>query len=195
MKEAPTRAISNADAALLGLLSEEPMHAWQIEKEVREREMRFWTDLSQSTIYKQLRSLEKAGLIEVREEIAEGRLRRVYSLADAGRAALNDRLLHLLSRPEHLKWRVDLATYNVDLLPRDEVLAALATYRAKLEKSIGDYAGLEAYLIESGCPRHRLALARRPIELLRGELRWVDEFAAEIAEEPGDASGSHAEPA
>ncbi len=180
--------ISNAQAALLGLLSEEPMHAWQIEKEVRERDMRFWTDLSQSTIYKEIRGLERDGFVTVREEVADGRLRKVYSIADAGREALQDRLLHILGEPEHLKWRVDLATYNVDLLPPGEAAARLARYREKLEKLISDYQGLERYLVGVGCPTHRLALARRPVRLLEGEIRWLDEFAAELAAEQGTAA-------
>lgn len=184
----PTSPLSDADTALLGLLSEEPMHAWQIEKEVRYRDMRFWTDLSQSTIYKQLRSLEAAGFVQVREEIAEGRLRKVYSLTDTGRDALVDRICHVLGSPEHLKWRVDLATYNVDLLPRDQALECLAAYRAKLEVNVKNYRDLETFLIGSGCPTHRLALARRPIRLLEGEIRWVDEFAAELAEDAKEAA-------
>jgi DNA-binding PadR family transcriptional regulator len=173
-------AISDADTALLGLLSEEPMHPWQIDKEVQWRDMRFWTDLSQSTIYKQLRSLRAAGLVDVREEKVEGRLRKVYSLTDAGRAALRDRLLEVLAEPEHLKWRVDLATYNMDLLPLDQALDALTRYRTKLEENVKGYRDLEAFLVESECPAHRLAVARRPVYLIEGEIRWVDEYAGQL---------------
>ncbi len=172
--------ISDADTALLGLLSEEPMHPWQIDKEVQYRDMRFWTDLSQSTIYKQLRSLEVSGLVGVREEKVEGRLRKVYSLTDAGRAALRERLLEVLAEPEHLKWRVDLATSNLDLLPLDQALEALARYRKKLGENVKGYRDLEKFLIDSGCPTHRLALARRPVHLLKGEIRWIDEYAAQL---------------
>ncbi len=181
--------ISNADTALLGLLSEEPMHAWQIEKEVRERDMRFWTDLSQSTIYKQLRALETAALIDCREEIVDGRLRKVYSLTDPGWAAFRERLRALLARPEHLKWRIDLATYNVDLLPKAEAIEALAAYRAKLEANIKGYRDLEGYLVGSGCPPHRLALARRPVRILEGEIAWLDEFVREIEALPEGQGG------
>jgi DNA-binding PadR family transcriptional regulator len=173
-------AISNAETALLGLLSEEQMHPWQIDKEVQWRDMRFWTDLSQSAIYKQLRSLESAGLVAVQEVAAEGRLRKVYTLADAGREALRERLCELLAEPEHLKWRVDLATYNVDLLAPDRAVECLAGYRAKLQEQVASYRNLEKFLIDSGCPRHRLAVARRPVFLLEGEMRWVDEFISEL---------------
>ena len=56
-------SLSNAEAALLGLLAEKPMHPYQIEQEVRYRDMRFWTELSMSSIYKLLRKLEREGLV------------------------------------------------------------------------------------------------------------------------------------
>jgi len=180
--------IPNADVALLGLLSEEPKHPWQIDKDVEWRDMRFWTDLSQSTIYRQLRALKKAGLVTAREEKAEGRLRKVYSATDAGRAALRERLRELLSEPEHLKWRVDLGTSNLDLLPPEEALEALARYRVKLEENVKCYHELEQFLIDSGCPVHRLALARRPIRLYEGEIRWLDEYVAELTANPAGSA-------
>jgi DNA-binding PadR family transcriptional regulator len=178
--------ISDADTALLGLLSEEPMHPWQIDKEVRYRDMRFWTDLSQSTIYKQLRALETEGFVAVREEAADGRLRKVYSLTDDGGAALRERLCDLLTEPEHLKWHVDLGTYNIDLLPPEQALECLEQYRKKLEENVRGYRDLEKFLIDSGCPTHRLAVARRPIHILEGEIRWLDAFVAELRAAPAE---------
>jgi DNA-binding PadR family transcriptional regulator len=184
-------AISDADAALLGLLSEEPKHPWQIEKDVRWRDMRFWTSLSQSTIYKQLRALEAAGLVSSREETADGRLRKVYTLTEDGGGALRERLCDLLTEPEHAKWRVDLGTYNIDLLPLEQALDCLGAYRAKLEESVKGYHDLEKFLVDSGCPTHRLAVARRPVHLLEGEIRWLDSYVAELrataAEAPSNA--------
>ncbi len=179
-----TVQLSDAETALLGLLSEGPMHPWQIEKVVKEREMRFWTDLSQSTIYKQLRSLRKAKLVECSQEIENGRLRKVYRASKEGRDALLASLRDLLSEPQHLKWRVDLGTYHLHLLPRKEALACLAAYRAKLEEDLKGYRSLETFLESHGCPWHRFAIARRPMRLLEGELRWADEFMDQLERSP-----------
>lgn len=116
----------------------------------------------------------------VQEVPAEGRLRKVFTLSDAGRDALREKLCELLAEPEHLKWRVDLATYNVERLAPDRAAECLAGYRAKLEEQVVSYRELEKFLIESGCPRRRLAVARRPAFLLEGEIRWVDEFISEL---------------
>lgn len=174
------KALSSAEIALLGLLCEEPMHPWQIQKVVQHRDMRHWTDLSQATIYSQLRSLKRARLVECRPQIDRGRLRKVYSVTRAGRAALQARIRELLTEPEHLKWRVDLATYNLDLLPRRDALACLRAYRAKLQDGIGCYRDLQKYMEGCGCSQPRCAVARRPVYLFQGEIRWVDDFIAQL---------------
>ncbi len=174
------RGLSNAEVALLGLLSEKPKHAWQIEKDVEHRDTRSWTDLSQSAIYKQLRSLETEGLVEAASEVVDGRNRKVYSVTPAGRVALETRLLELLSEPEHLKWRVDLATYNVDLVSAESAAEALRAYVAGLRESIEGYRALEEYLRSSGCPAHRMAVARRPVYLLEAEIAWATSFMDEL---------------
>jgi DNA-binding PadR family transcriptional regulator len=170
--------LSNAETALLGLLCEGAMHPWQIEKTVQDRDMRYWTDLSQSTIYKQLRALQKTGLVQCRQEVGDGRVRKVYSVTKTGREALAAKIRELLSEPEHLKWRVDLATYNLDLLPKKDALACLRKYRRKLEEGVACYGELDAFLTSCSCPAHRHAVARRPRYLLEGEILWVDDYIA-----------------
>ena len=172
--------VNDAQVALLGLLSERPMHAWEIERTAKHRDMRFWTDLSTSTIYKHLNALEKTGHVHSSEEAIGGRLRRTYSLTDEGSSALKERLRDILSEPQHLKWRIDLGTYNIDLLPRDEAVACLEAYRQALGEAARGYRELDEYLDGSGCPLHRRAVARRPMHLLEGEMRWADEFLDEL---------------
>ncbi|HOX58363.1 MAG TPA: PadR family transcriptional regulator [Candidatus Paceibacterota bacterium] len=175
-----TKKLSNAETALLGLLCEEPRHPWQIQKVVEHRDMRHWTDLAQATIYSQLRSLKRAGLVECRPQVDRGRLRKVYSVTRAGREALRAKVRELLTEPEPMKWRVDLGTYNLDLLPRREALACLRAYRSKLAQNIACYEKLADYMRGSGCPKSRLEVARRPNYLFRGEVRWVDALLAQL---------------
>lgn len=174
--------LSNAESALLGLLSEQPMYPYQIEQEVKYRDMRFWTELSMSSIYKLLLKLEKAGFVERTDEISpENRLRKLYSVSDAGRKALQDKLVKLLSEPEHIRWQVDIATYNCDLLPAETVRASLNEYRKALEVKIKGYDDLHKFLQDSGCPSHRMSVATRPVYLLNGEIEWIDALLAQIA--------------
>lgn len=170
-----------AEIALLGLLAEGAQHPWELSKQVRYREMRTWTELSQSTIYKQLRALESRGLVEAVEVAVSGRLRHQYSITEAGRRAVGEGIVALLANPTYPRWPVDIASYNVDLAAADEAIAALRRYADTLRKRADDWTRLEAFLEGTGCQPHRWALARRARYMIDGELRWVEEFSADLA--------------
>jgi len=173
--------LSNAEAALLGLLAEKPMHPYQIEGEVRYRDMRFWTELSMSSIYKLLRKLEKNGFVLRANQISkQNRVRKVYAVSKRGRKALSGKLENLLSEPEHVRWRVDIGTYNCDLLTADKTHEALQKYRKTLEDKSRAYKDLLKFLRDSGCPAHRFAVATRPMFLIKGEIHWIDSFMAQL---------------
>jgi DNA-binding PadR family transcriptional regulator len=178
--------LTHAETALLGLLAERPMHAYQIELEVRERDMRYWADLAMSSIYKLLKTFEQAGWVEARTEISpENRARKIYTLTDVGRDVLQSSVRGYLSEPEHNKWRIDIAISNLEVLPRDEVLACLRAYRDGLRERIEGYGRLRKYLQEHDCPGYRLALADRPKAIYEGELRWLNGYIEELETKGG----------
>lgn len=169
--------ISNAETAILGLLSEGPMHPYKIEQEVKNRDMRFWTELSMSSIYKLLRKLEKDGLVERENKIsAENRLQKLYSISKKGTECLKQKIESLLSKTEHLRWQVDIGIYNCSLLPVEKIRESLNKYRTDLQEKITGYENLLQYLKDANCPLHRLEVAKRPVYLLNAEIAWVDSF-------------------
>lgn len=181
--------MSNAETALLGLLAERPRHPYQIEKEVRERDMRSWTDLSMSSIYKLLRKLERDGFVVSKAELSEqNRARKTYELTEDGLDLLRERVRVALSEPQAAKWPIDVGISNLAVLPVDEAVSCLRLYREALAERHNGYRALEDYLRTEGCPSYRFAFARRPIRMIEGEIRWVDEFIEELLAEGGEAS-------
>ena len=85
-----------------------------------------WTEPQGKALYKLLRKLEKANLV-TRENIVsdENRLQKQYSISKKGRQLLNKKLISLLTAPEHIRWQLDIALYNSDLIPKNEVKQAL----------------------------------------------------------------------
>jgi DNA-binding PadR family transcriptional regulator len=169
--------ISNAETALLGMLSEQPMYPYQIEQQVKYRDMRFWTDLSMSSIYKLLQKLEEAALITRKNEISpENRLQKIYTISEEGKRALQGKIEALLSEPEHIKWQIDIGTYNLNLISKEKTQIALTKYRSALQKKIQEYEALLKFLQDEECPAYRFGVASRPIFLLKAEIHWVGEF-------------------
>ena len=174
-------SVTSAEAALLGLLSEGAKHPYQIEKDVQFRDMRYWTELSMSTIYKALTKLEVMNLVESTTQISdENRARKVYQLTPEGQEAFRDKLRELLQEPEHLRWQADVAFYFLLNLPISEQLELLASYKGALEKAIAEFKALEEFMLGMDCPPQHVSIARRWIYMTEGEVRWVEDYIGRL---------------
>ncbi|WP_280255276.1 PadR family transcriptional regulator [Nocardia wallacei] len=78
------RGLNSTAASLLGFLHEGPMSGWDLVNLAQDRIGDFWT-ITQSQVYRELGSMDKAGLVEKGEPGA--RDRTPYQLTDAGREA------------------------------------------------------------------------------------------------------------
>jgi DNA-binding PadR family transcriptional regulator len=121
--------------------------------------------------------LETEGLVTSTNDISlENRLRKLYSINNKGIKALQLKLENLLSEPEHIRWQIDIGTYNSTLLPDEKVKEALEKYRHTLENTIKEYEKLKSFLRDTGCSSRRIAIAIRPVYLIKGEIQWIDAY-------------------
>ncbi len=154
--------ITNKEAALLNLLSEKPKHAYEIELDIKERDMRYWTEISMSSVYKLLNKLEAQKLLRSSVKLSKKQVaQKVYALTAAGRKAFRDKLLLLLSTWEASKHPLDIGLASLWLLGNEEAIALLAKYGEHLERMLACYAELEKYLKEHQCPPGNVQLATR----------------------------------
>lgn len=168
------------EAALLGLLAENPMHPYEIEKTVVDRDMRSWTGISMSSIYKVLGKLETKHLADVHVELTESNVaKKVYMITDRGRKEVKEKVTELMSEMENNIYQVDIGLHNLHLLAREEVETALSRYIQSIDQLLLCYRGLEKYLSDLECPVHRMALAKRRGFLLVAEREWAVSFLDE----------------
>ena len=73
---------------ILHILSEKPNHGYEIAKRISSHSQGI-LDFKGGTLYPTLHTLEQEGLVESYTQEEKGRLRRYYSLKDAGREALS----------------------------------------------------------------------------------------------------------
>jgi len=77
-----------ATTVILSLLAESPMHGYELIRTIRDRTGGIF-EFGDGTIYPLLYGLRDKGLVKSESEIADGgRLRKIYRLTPAGRAAL-----------------------------------------------------------------------------------------------------------
>ncbi|MFX1411912.1 MAG: PadR family transcriptional regulator [Promethearchaeota archaeon] len=169
--------LSNKESALMGLLSERDMYAYEINQEIKQRSMREWTELSLSSIYKILRKLEKKELLTSKMVLSEKNLvQKVYSITEKGLTQLKTTLKFIISNPEHLNWRMDIAISNLNLLTEQEIVEGFSSYVKKLKEAIQCYRELEDYLIKHQCPDHAISLSTRPRYFHKAEINWVKDY-------------------
>ena len=173
--------ICNAEATLLGLLSEGPRHSYQIIQDIEERGMWTWTELSKTTVYKMLRRLELKRLVEgTSESTAGGRKRHVFRLTAGGKASLAAYMRQELSHHATHKSPFDAAIYWSDRLPDAETARLLGRYREQLREANDYWNCMVRYLADIGCPKADQALCDRKAHMLEGELLWLDKYVKEL---------------
>ncbi len=132
-------SLTNAELAVLGLVSEEPKYGYQIEQDIVQRGMREWTEIGFSSIYYILNKLEDGGLLGSEKRDQEVRpARKIYHVTAAGRAAYREAVRQRLACPRPRSDDFDLGLANLWALDCEELREALREYHsglaARLEK-------------------------------------------------------------
>jgi DNA-binding PadR family transcriptional regulator len=175
--------MTNAELAILSLLSEQPRHGYEIEQVITERGMRNWTDIGFSSIYYLLNKLAKDGLVESTPGPSKGRGpgRKIYSPTPAGQHVLQAGLIEAISRPHYAPNPFLLAIGNLPAIPAASALEGLRQYAAALRERL---AGLEAVQSrQQPLPSFVNALFGYSLVLTRAELEWVEKFTKELSHE------------
>ena len=167
---------------VLSLLSECPMHPYQIERVIRERHKE-WAMGKTRSLYHAVDRLVEDELIEPLETSREGRRpeRTVYSITDLGREEQQAWLVDLLEQPapEHPLFMI--AVNFLAYLPAPAALEALRVRAVALE---GQIAGVEVWQRalnqELRLPRVVTMEVELHLALQRAELAWVRSVVIEI---------------
>ena len=140
--------ISNREATLIGLLYEKSKYAYEIEIEIKNRSMDYWTEISQSSIYKLLKKLEKRNLLKSNINLSEKNIaQKVYSLTNSGREEFKKKLKEVISEWIPSIHPIDVGLANLYVLNKGEAIECLNKYLKSLDETIKGYGELEKYLI------------------------------------------------
>ena len=118
--------MSKNELAILGLLNEKPMHGYQINQEIKEREMDHWAKIALPSIYNAMTKLEKSGMVRMEtEKVGKMPERRVYHITPQGKTKLADLVEKFLMRMEEPAMPFYLGVAFICGLPKERALAAL----------------------------------------------------------------------
>lgn len=132
---------------ILGLLAEEPMTGYDLNKMFEQTAQHFWTT-DQSQIYRALYRMEKEGWVYVENVIQlDNPNKKVYHVSEAGHAELRHWLTHPLPTPPVREgWLGQL--YFGGQVNNTEIIAVLQTYLDQLRTQIEPVETLLANLAE-----------------------------------------------
>ena len=180
------KTISDLEAAILGLLYEEPQYGYQLEKTIEGWGMRNWTQIGFSSIYYVLKKLEKKELVTSKLEAVEGKpSRKVFTITSHGREIMKEKVRYLLSWNTKLINPFDLGLAYLNYLEPAEVIKCLENHK---ESALGRIKFLESALKTQeklNTSYHVMALFSRPLVQLKAEIYWIDEFIEKIKEAEG----------
>ena len=173
--------MNEREAAVLGLLCEEPLYGYTIEKIIDERGMRYWTDIGFSSIYYVLKRLESRGLIASSCEQQENKpSRKVYTITTDGRKMMNGKIRSLLAGPRRVPSPFDLGIGYNFLLPHEETVACLRERVSSLDRSIRLLKKRKKTHQENNRPYFVIALFDRALVHMAAEKDWVETFIREV---------------
>ncbi|HYW72563.1 MAG TPA: PadR family transcriptional regulator [Pyrinomonadaceae bacterium] len=169
--------LTTPDLVILSLLAERPMHGYEVNATLEDRNIRHWAPVSRPQIYYSLDKLTQLGLIRVGadESPAAGPERRVFETTAAGRDRLADALesRHWVHNRVHqpfliwlaLSWQARPRTFRKQLNARKKLLE---------ERVAEERLTLKDVLQEVGHPYHEAVwMLQLFIEQMESELRWI----------------------
>jgi len=175
--------MTNAELAILSLISEVPHHGYEIEQVIKERGMREWTAIGFSSIYYLLKKLEKANLVESELVPTQGRgkARRVYQITPEGRTVLREAMLDVLSRPQKNFPAVLLGIANMSFISAEQVKTSLNTYRDDVAERLA-YIRAKAEEKKER-PKQVQYLFDYSLFMLDAEIKWVEMMLRDMESE------------
>lgn len=174
------RRFSNLLAlAVLSCLNERPMHPYEISQTLRQRGKDQSIKLNYGALYGVVESLTRAGLIEPRETVREGRRpeRTVYAITEAGTQEHDEWLEDLIATPVRDYHSLEAGLALMAGLAPDQVVRALEERSVKLRVELASVDESLRIVEEMRLPEIFSIEADFRQALLRAELDFVTALA------------------
>jgi DNA-binding PadR family transcriptional regulator len=177
------RRVSNPLAlAVLGCLSERPMHPYEISTTLRTRGKESSIKLNYGSLYSVVEALLRHELIAVRETTREGRRpeRTVYEITAAGQDEFEDWLAELLSTPVRDFTSLEAGLSLMAGLPPEEAARLLGERAEKLRIELRGLDAMFAEVQTLGLPELFVVESRYRRCLVTAELEFVSVLVRDI---------------
>jgi DNA-binding PadR family transcriptional regulator len=173
----------------LGILARSgPSHGHHIRRVAEVTDVGEWGGVSVGALYRELRAMEREGLVEATrtERVGNRPERTVYAITDEGQlelATLREQAIKpLFASNDPLGVALLFASHGME---REDLRRTMRARRGMLAIRISEVAAEREQLLRKGyIDAVAAAVMRRAVMHVEAEIRWHDEFDAELAGAP-----------
>ena len=174
--------MSSIDLIILGIVSEKPQSAYEIQKDVEYHHLSRWTRISTPSVYRKVLQLCEKGYLKsdsVRGIRAVDKA--VYSITDEGKLYFRELMAEYASRAVPLLFDFNVVITNLNKLEKDEALGLISA----LKQSIFDSARQNSlYAMRyADLPLVGITIFEQQRLLYGALLKWIDDFEAQFKDE------------
>ncbi|GAB3986350.1 PadR family transcriptional regulator [Actinoallomurus acanthiterrae] len=177
-----SRPLTPLALAVLSLLSEEPMHPYEMQQRIRDYSIDHVVKVAHGSLYHTVERLAGQGLIEPVETTREGRRpeRTVYAITEHGREEAYSRLREFLRHPAQEYPIFDMALSFLGMLPPEEAAQLLDRRAVRIEAQLAAHDTVLANLAKQGLERVALIELEFCNARLRSEFAFVNALSEDI---------------
>ena len=168
--------MSTIDLIVLGMLKQEPLSAYEIQKLVEYRNISRWVKVSTPSIYKKVIQLEKKGYI-IGCMTKEGKMpeKAVYSLTPEGENRFEELMLQISGKPINIFLDFNAVVVNLQSLSVENQQKCLASIRENIQIMKSNVlANLEQKKDLADIPATGLAVLQQQLMLAEAVEKWID---------------------
>lgn len=167
--------MATIDLIVLGMLKQEPLSAYEMQKLVEYRNISQWVRISTPSIYKKTIQLEQKGFVTSHIK-KEGKMpeKAVYELTEDGKREFERLMLEIAGKPINIFLDFNAVIVNLQSLPRERqkqclksIEKSIASMKERLEENISRKAS------DSNIPPTGMAVLRQQYVLIQTIETWI----------------------
>lgn len=176
--------LSKTMAILLGIIEQQPVNAYELNKWLSVMHVRDWYNVASSTVYATLKAAEKKDyIVGSREKSGNMPDKTVYSITDKGRSEFIETTKGFLSEFDYDISGFHIGMFFVEAIGRREALALLEKRIALLAKYETGISGQLAGAEKGGAPALVLLNIKQNLYIVQAQRKGAEEILTELKEE------------
>lgn len=174
--------MATIDLVVLGMLKQEVLSAYDIQKQVEYRNISKWVRISTPSIYKKVLQLENKGYIRG-DVMREGNMpeKTVYTLTEAGEKEFNRLMLEISENPVRIFLDFNAVIVNLMSLPPEEQKVCLGNIEENI-RTLKTYIEENIRLKENipEIPKMGMAVLQQQFALVQAIEEWIISLQANV---------------